>query len=200
LKRDIIEFIGNARRPKGERFRHQLYIFLVCLGISIFIWLLVRLSKDYIYTVSYQLNYNYIPDNLKLTGISDSIITLNIKVQGFDFFSEEYFRSKKRYLDINLRDARLHFTDNRQAGYIIATSISRQIATQTNFPLEIYSISPDTLYFTFEKKNIKRLPSIKINSIPPPRIIRKDDSLRLHLDSVANKQLKPEISRNKKGK
>jgi hypothetical protein len=197
LKPEFIEFIEKARRPKGVRFRHQSYIFLVCLGISIFIWLLVRLSKDYIYTVSYHLNYSYIPDNLKLTGVSDSIITLHIKVQGFDFFSEQYFRSRTRSLEINLQDARLHFTDNRQGGYIIANSISREIANQTNFPLEIYSITPDTIFFTFEKRSLKRLPSIRINSIFPAKSNRKGDTIHLHLDSVVNRQLKPEIKKNK---
>lgn len=198
MKPEFIEFIGNARRPKGERFRNQLYIFLVCLGISIFIWLLVRLSKDYIYTVSYHLNYTSAPDNLKLLSSSDSVITLNIKVQGFDFFTEQYFRSRKRYLDINLRDASLHFTDNRQSGFIIASSISREIANQNNFPLEIYSISPDTLFFSFEKRNVRRLQSIRINTLSPAKVEKKDDRIQMHLDSIANKQTNTEITKNKK--
>ena len=173
---------------------------MICLGISIFIWLLVRLSKDYIYTVSYQLNYIYTPANLRLISASDSIITLNIKVQGFDFFTEQYFRSKKRYLDINLQDARLYFTDNRQSGYIIASSISREIAAQNNFPLEIYSISPDTLFFSFEKRNLRRMTSIKINSIPVSRSLPRGDSARLHLDSVVNAPLKQEVTKSKKQK
>ena len=200
MKPEFIELIGNARRPKGARFRHQLYMFLVCLGISIFIWLLVRLSKDYIYTVSYHLNYTYVPENLRLINVSDSIVILNIRVQGFDFFTEQYFRSKKRYLDINLQCARLHFTDSHQGGYIIASSISREIASQTNFPLEIYSISPDTLYFAFEKRNSKRVPLAKVNSIPPPHLLKKGDSLRLHIDSVANKLPKREAIKTGKTK
>ena len=68
MKSDFLEFIGNARQRRSEKFRNQLYIFLVCLVLSVFIWALVRLSKDYYYSIEYSLNYTQIPGNLKLTG------------------------------------------------------------------------------------------------------------------------------------
>ena len=198
MKPDFIDFIENARKPKGEKFRRQLYIFLVCLAISIFIWVLVRLSKDYVYTVNYHLTYTHLPENLKLTGVSDSIVKLNIKVQGFDFFSEQYFRSRKRYFDVSLHDARLKYIDNHSTGYLLSSYISGEIAAQNNFPLEIYSISPDTLFFTFEKRNIKRLSAIRINSIPVGRINIRSDSAHIQPDTLPG--VKNEITKYKRGK
>jgi len=200
LKPEFIEFIENARRPKGERFRHQLYVFLVCLGISIFIWVLVRLSKDYIYSVSYHLTYTHIPENLRLTGISDSMVNLNIKVQGFDFFSEQYFRSRKRYLEVSLHDAHLKFMDDHLSGYLLTSYLSRDILSQNTFPLEIYSISPDTLFFTFEKRNLKKMPQIRTNSISAGRINTRTDTVHVRPDTNIIKQLRHETSKNKKEK
>ena len=190
IQRKILESIENARKPKGERFRHQLYVFVICLAISIFMWVLVRLGNDYIYTVNYHLKYSGVPDNFTLIGASDSIATVNIRVQGFDFFTERFFRSRKRYIDIDLRDSKLHFLDNYQTGYLLISSITDEITTQTNFPLEINSISPDTLFFAFERRNPKRISMSKQTLIPTGHLSGKADTFRMHIDSVINKPIK----------
>ena len=152
MKSEFIEFIGNARKPKGQRFRNQLYVFLACLGISIFIWSLVRLSRDYIYTVNYQVRYINIPQHLRLTGKSDTVVNLNIKVQGFDFFSEEYFKRKNQYFEISLKSVKLINRNEGLTGYLITAPIGRELAAQAGYLSEIYSVSPDTLFFAFERK------------------------------------------------
>ncbi len=161
MKPEFIDFIENARRPKGQRFRNQLYVFLVCLGISIFIWSLVRLSKDYIYTVNYHVRYINIPSNLRLIGTSDTIVRLNIKVQGFDFFSDQYFKRKNQLFDVSLKNVKIISRDTYLIGYLLTSHIGRDIANQSSYLLEIYSVSPDTLFFKFERKNLKTMPSIR---------------------------------------
>ena len=200
MRPEFIEFFENARRPKGDRFRHQLYIFLICLGISIFIWLLVRLSKDYIYTVSYHLSFTQVPESLRLVNASDSVVTLNIKVQGFDFFSEQFFRNRKRYLEVNLHDARLKYLDNHLSGYLLSSYISREVSAQNNFPLEIYSISPDTIFFIFERKGLKRMPIIRISPIPGNRVTLKTDTVHIRPDTIFSRQVRGDSPKNKKGK
>jgi hypothetical protein len=200
LKPEFIEFIENARKPKGLRFRNQLYVFLVCLGISIFIWSLVRLSKDYIYTVTYHVRFINIPSNLRLISKSDSIVKLNIKVQGFDFFSDQYFKRKNQLFDVSLQHVKLIKHDNNLTGYLLTSHIGKDIATQSNYPLEIYSFSPDTLYFTFEKRNLKTTQPNRINSIPVTQTRQFTDTSRIRIDSVHNGAFKSEIKKSKKNK
>jgi hypothetical protein len=200
LKPEFIDFIENARRPKGQRFRNQLYVFLVCLGISIFIWSLVRLSKDYIYTVNYHVRYINIPSTLRLIGKSDTIIRLNIKVQGFDFFSDQYFKRKNQLFDVSLKNVKLISRDAYPTGYLLTSHIGRDIANQSSYLLEIYSVSPDTLFFKFERKNLKTMSSIRVTAIPGTHAKHGNDTPRIPLDSVANKPFKSEIKQNIKNK
>lgn len=158
MKSDFLEFIGNARQRRSEKFRNQLYIFLVCLVLSVFIWTLVRLSRDYYYSVEYHLHYTQIPSNLRLTGSSDSTINLKIKIQGFEFFSEQFIRKQYREFEVSLRNVRLLFHGEHTRGYLLTNRIGREIIAQSNFPSEVFFVSPDTLFFEFEKPGIRKLP------------------------------------------
>jgi hypothetical protein len=200
LKPEFIDFIENARRPKGQRFRNQLYVFLVCLGISIFIWSLVRLSKDYIYTVNYHVRYINIPSNLKLISKSDSIVKLNIRVQGFDFFSDQYVKHKNQLFDISLLHVKIINRDNFPTGYLLTSPIGKDIAAQSNYQLEIYSVSPDTLFFKFERKNLKTMSPIRITTIPGTRAKQAIDTSRIRPERIVNKPFKSEIKQKKKNK
>lgn len=152
---DLIGFIGNARKRRSEKFRNHLSIFLVCLGISVFIWALVRLSKDYYYPVEYHLNYTQIPSHLRLTGASDSTITLKIRIQGFEYFSEHLFATRYRDYEASLRNVRLHYSQDDVTGYLLTARIGREIVSQTNFTGDVWFVSPDTLFFTFSRAGVR---------------------------------------------
>jgi hypothetical protein len=185
---EFIEFFGNPKKQRGQRFRNQFYIFLACLAISIFIWTLVRLSKDYIYAVTYEVSYTNIPQNLKLIGKSDTIVKLNIKVQGFDFFSEEYFKHKHQLFDISLKNVKLISRDQQLTGYLLTTHIARELANQTGYLSEIYSVTPDTLFFIFERKNLKNITPMKPAS---PQLLRiKSNGDTLHDTLIGHKAKK----------
>jgi len=159
MKSDFLEFIGNAGQRRSEKFRNQLYVFLVCLVLSIFIWALVRLSKDYYYSIEYHLNYTQLPANLRMVNHSDSTMTLRIKIQGFEFFSEQFIVKQYREYDVSLRNVRLHRLGEHTLGYLLTSKIGKEIISQTNFPSEVYFVSPDTLFFEFEKQSLRRTSS-----------------------------------------
>jgi hypothetical protein len=156
MKSDFFEFIGNARQRRSEKFRNQLYIFLICLVLSIFIWTLVRLSKDYYYSIEYHLIYSQVPSHLKLAGTTDSTLNLRIKIQGFEFFSEQFILKQYREYDVSLRNVRLRYQGEHISGYLLTNRIGKEIISQTNFPNEVYFVSPDTLFFEFERKAAKK--------------------------------------------
>ena len=156
MKSDFLEFIGNARQRRNEKFRHQLYIFLVCLVLSIFIWALVRLSRDYYYSIEYHLKYTQVPANLHIIDSSDSIINLRIKIQGFEFFSEQFILKQYREYEVSLRNIKLRYLGEHILGYMLTNRIGKEIISQTNFPSEVYFVSPDTIFFEFEKQNNRK--------------------------------------------
>jgi hypothetical protein len=188
MKSDFLEFIGNARQRRNEKFRHQLSIFIICLVLSVFIWALVRLSKDYYYSIEYRLNYTRIPGNLKLSGYSDSTLNLRIKIQGFEFFSEQFLIKQNRDFDVSLRNVRLLYRDEQIMGYLLTNRIGKEIIAQANFPSEVYFVSPDTLFFEFEKQVIRRIPAhtpsdfIRMQVSGKDTVLHMTDSLMKHVD------------------
>ncbi|MGA2823766.1 MAG: hypothetical protein ABSE72_09610, partial [Bacteroidales bacterium] len=119
-------------------------MFLICLIISIFLWILVHLSKEYFYTAEYRLNYTQIPWNMKMVSCSDSMLILTIRLQGYEFFSEQFFRRRKRECDVSLRGMKVKIGEDQVNGYLLTRGIARNIAEQTTYPLEIFSTTPDT--------------------------------------------------------
>ena len=194
LEPEFIDFIRNARKKRVEKFRNQLSVFLVCLIISIFLWILVHLSKEYFYTTEYRLNYKHVPWNMKMVSCSDSILTLTIRLQGYEFFSEQFFRRRKRECDVSLRSLKMKINEEKVNGYLLTRGIAKTIAEQTSYPLEIFSTAPDTIFFNFEKKPVKRM--LPARMVTMPVIHPKSDSAGKHPDSIHGNVFKSEINKN----
>ncbi len=188
MKSDFLEFIGNARQRRSEKFRNQLPVFIVCLVLSVLIWALVRLSKEYYYSVEYRLNYTHIPGNFTLAGYSDSTLNLRIKLQGFEFLSEQFILKQDREFEVSLQNVRLHYGGDQITGYLLTNRIGKEIVAQTNFPSEVYFVSPDTLFFRFERQGIKRIPArtsasfIRMQVAGRDTVLHLTDSLMKHVD------------------
>ncbi|MEI6434253.1 MAG: hypothetical protein WCP32_05360 [Bacteroidota bacterium] len=187
MKSDFLEFIGNARQRRSEKFRVQLSVFFVCLAISIFLWILVRLSKDYYYSVEYHLNYTNLPGNLRIINASDSLLTLKIKLQGFEFFSEQFLIKQDRQFDVSLKNVRIHYSGEGTTGYLLTNRIGREIISQSSFPNDVFFVSPDTLFFEFEKQSIKRIQSQATPGYIKIQIAGKDTLL--HVTDSSGKRL-----------
>jgi len=172
LKSGFIDLIGKARKNRGEKFRHQLYIFAVCLVISVFIWSLVRLSRDYFYTVNYRIHYANLPTNLRMTAYSDSMLTVSIRIQGFDYFTEEFIHSRNPKYTVSLRKIKVHNEDGKITGYLPTEDIGKEIKSQMNFQTEVYMVFPDTLFFDLERtvpKKIQRVAARPASLATPVR-------------------------------
>lgn len=178
MKSGFVDLIGNARKNRGEKSRHHLYIFAVCFLISVFIWSLVRLSRDYFYTVNYRIHYAHLPSNLRMTGYSDSILTVRIKIQGFDYFTEEFIHARNSKYTVSLRKIRIHSDNGEISGYLPTSDIGKEIRDQMNFQTEVYMVLPDTLYFDLERVVPKKIQHIAPR--PAATISGKRDSIHLN--------------------
>jgi hypothetical protein len=162
------------------------------------LWVLVHLSKEYFYTAEYRLNYTQAPWNMRMVSCSDSTLNLTIRIQGYEFFSEQFFRRIKRECDVSLRGLKMKIGDDQVNGYLLTRNIAKNIAEQTSYPLEIFSTSPDTIFFTFEKKSIKKITPLKQKALT---IIRTGiDSASNHPDSIRGNVFRSSINRKSNNK
>ena len=178
MKSGFIDLIGKARKNRGEKFRHQLYIVAVCLVISVFIWLLVRLSREYYYIINYRIQYANLPSNLRMKSFSDSILTISLKLQGFDYFTEEFIHPKNPKYIVSLRKIKVHTEDGQISGYLPTVEIGRDIRDRMNLQSEVYMVFPDTLYFDLERNIPYKIQ--KIPARPSAVVTHKHDSLHLN--------------------
>jgi hypothetical protein len=200
LRPEILDLIQNARKRKVEKFRTQLFTFAVCLFFAILFWFSVRLSREYYYTLDYRLNYTHIPENYRLTGYSDSTLTLKMRVQGFEFLSERYFTNQVKVIDISLKGIRMIPEGQHLSSYILTQKISKDIVFQANMMHDVYAISPDTLYFDFERVPLKKIGLSGEAGDSIRKHIQLYDTLVFEHDSIMKKRLKLELERIAKDK
>ena len=139
----------TARERKKLKFSYKLYVFLVCLAISIFLWALVRLSKEYYYTIDYRLTYTGTPSMLRLTSVSDTVIRLKLKAQGYDLFMERVFIGKENTYEVDLHQVKLKPSAGGYSGFLLTPSLGYDIVSQTGYPHSFVSTTPDTIHFEF---------------------------------------------------
>ena len=156
MKRDIRGLIETARKRRDQKFSIQVYVFLVCLVISVFVWVLVRLSQEYSYTVSYRLRYTGTPSLLRLSEVSDTTLTLTLRAQGYDLFMEQVLTGSDNIYEVSLRQLKLKSSGSGYRGYLLTHSLGYDIVSQTGYPHSYLSTYPDTIFFEFERKGSRR--------------------------------------------
>lgn len=156
MKNELRGLFRNARETRKLTLSLRLYVFLVCLAISVFLWILVRLSKEHLYTVEYRLNFSGYPSSLRMTGASDSVLILKLKAQGYDLFMERVLTGGDKTYDVSLQQLKLKHSDDRYTGFLLTPSLGYEIISQTGYPHSYLSTSPDTLFFEFQRKGSGR--------------------------------------------
>jgi hypothetical protein len=117
---------------------------------------------------------------------SDSTINLRIKIQGFEFFSEQFIIKQYREVEVSLRNVRLRYLGDHTVGYILTNRIGKEVISQNNFPSDVYFVSPDTLFFEFEKQTSKKTP-VRIDTDAIRLEVNGKDTIIQSSDSIAKK-------------
>jgi hypothetical protein len=146
---------GTGR--KERRSHHRLFVFLVCLGISILMWLFIELMKDYTDEIRYNITFSNVPGDLILTNSGDSIISIGMNAQGFELLVAKYAQ-KRRTLNIDLSTLKIRPTGDGFSAYLPSARVIEQLGTQIRFEKEITNIKPDTLFFRFSAIVRKQVP------------------------------------------
>ena len=128
-----------------------------------------------------------------MVSSSDSILILTIRLQGYEFFSEQFFRRKKRECNVSLQGMKMKIGESQVNGYLLTRDIARNIAEQTTYPLEIFSTAPDTVFFTFDKRALKRMPVSRPTTLTA---IHPADSVLNPPDSIRGKAYRQDIKQN----
>lgn len=132
-------------------------VFLICLGISAFFWLLIKLSAEYEVKIEIPIKYTDFPSGQTLINKPDSSIHIKIRDNGFDLLGTRLFSFRNEMI-ISIVDMKtLNKNAIKNKSYILTKNLYKRIDEKFKSALQISITEPDSLVLVFEKQSSKKL-------------------------------------------
>ncbi len=159
-------------------------MFSVFLLISVFIWFLNALSKNYTSVIEYPLTYSDFPEGRVLVGELPEHLELRINAHGWVILRYRAFR-KPVPISFQLSAFSLNKpgADSSRA-YLLTRYLKDQVSRQLPPELQLLEIKPDTLHFQFARqvtRMVRILPDFRYQL---DKQFTLKDGVRLDPDSV----------------
>lgn len=158
-------FLYVKRKVRNFSY-HKAIVFLVCLALSSFLWLLSSLEKRYTSRISVPVQYVEFPKDKQFTGTLPPKFDLIVDAYGYTLLS---YKLRLIFSPIVLNVSELVDNSYERWGrnnYIISiVNHKEEIEKQISNEIRILSIKPDSLKFNFTKiisKNVKVKPNLKL--------------------------------------
>lgn len=138
----IIKLSGAERRKAS--------IFMVCLFSAVFAWLFFALSSKTLKDYKRVLVFKNLPLNKAFYPLQSDTVTIEVETTGWQAVFSGWSGSKKPlYVDLGLLGNK---------NYLVFSQNIPKLNKLNNTSKKIISIKPDTLFFDFTKRTVKRLP------------------------------------------
>jgi YbbR domain-containing protein len=159
-------FLYVKRRIKNFSYRKAL-VFLVCLALATFLWLLNSLEKHYTGRISIPIRYVDFPKDRQISGSLPRNFDLVVDAYGYTLLSYKLLLPFSP-IQINVSELIENVWEmSPKDKYTISTrNHLAEIEKQISSEIRILSIKPDSLVFNFSKiisRKIKVRPDIKLN-------------------------------------
>lgn len=130
--------------------RKRLGTLIACLICAIGAWLFMALNGKYKYVAKTELLYKDEPQNRAFKPLQPDMVNLQVEGTGWQLLFSR-LRVKPQSITVSLEKL-----NNRS--YILFSDQLEQINKQLETSQRVISVKPDTLYFDFSKRTIKRIP------------------------------------------
>ncbi len=119
--------------------------FIVCLLISIALWFMITLSKEYKVTYEYKLVCDNLPEGRKSVTASDSVLLLTFNQKGLRYLTKP-FTLKEKVVTVSVSD--LVKPKNKVTVYSFSDKEMCDFLVEHNFGPELVAVSsPEVLTF-----------------------------------------------------
>jgi hypothetical protein len=180
------DFDGTSRKISQSGLntsKNRLIVFIICLGISVFIWFLIVLSKESFTTIDYPVIFENNPGNYVLSGRQDSILSFTISSGGVALLTMKYMSSRVP-IKIDLTNVKVKKDGDYFRASIPASDYAGNIIKRLNLSEEHVSVSPEFINLRFEAmtgRKVKIIPKLRLGF---EKQFRLTDSLKTVPDSV----------------
>lgn len=156
--------------------RRKLSIFFTCLLLAIAAWLFFALSKKYEYTVKSTVNFVNPPLNKAFNSLQSDTVTLTINGTGWQLLFTK-LRLYPSAIKVNLKNLALR-------NYVTFSDQIKTINKLYSKEQQIISIQPDTLYFDFTERKVKKVPIQLISDLSFVKQYGQSDAIKIKPDYV----------------
>jgi YbbR domain-containing protein len=130
--------------------RRRLSVFVTCLVLAVIAWVFSTLSNPYYFVMKEVMNFKNAPQKRAFHALQSDTIDVTVQGTGWQMlFSKINLQGKGITVDLASLDTKNFIVLNSQLGRINASH---------ELDHEIISFDPDTLYFDFTNRVVKRVP------------------------------------------
>lgn len=130
--------------------RRRLSVFFTCLAVAVVAWIFTTLSDPIPYTIREVLIFKNAPQKRAFHSLQPDTVDVTIKGTGWQMLFSKINNDSKP-LTVDLRTLENH-------NYVVLSSQLKQINAGKEGVSQILSIDPDTLYFDFSNRLVKKVP------------------------------------------
>jgi YbbR domain-containing protein len=149
-------------KKSNLKTRSSILFFLLCVAFSFFLWLLIKLTDNYKTIIHFPVKFINLPENKIYTNILPAHISVEIEAKGYSLLQQR-FNSKNDTIFIDYNKEQGLFPNSNHVYFISLANRKDELRNQLKDVGTIYSISPDTVYFNFTEKEVKKL-KVKLNA------------------------------------
>lgn len=137
--------------------RTNIYVFIICLLISLFLWSFIKISEETTITVESPIKYKGVPEDKIFSEEAPKKLSFKIKTKGFSL-SLLGFKHKRKPIEFNL--ANLKYKEEKNIYYckIIPLHYSNLLSGILLPSEQVISTDPDTIFISLERKISKKVP------------------------------------------
>jgi YbbR domain-containing protein len=129
--------------------RRRVSVFFTCLVLSAVAWLFTNLSNPYSFTVQRILNYKNIPAKKAFHSRQSDTVEVTVSGTGWQMMFSK-MNDENRVINVDLSSL------SRGSTVSLSSQITQIAVNNVNHP--VISFNPDTLYFNFLSRSVRRVP------------------------------------------
>ena len=134
-------------------YSKQIFVFLFFVLAASVGWLMNKLSADYLRTVPYRIEFYNSKDLRHIFEVETDVIA-QINMNGF--LATRYNFAEQNIIRIDLSDK--YFSPTKK--FVLASDIFQKVSEQLGDGKKLAGLTPDTIFFTYNELQSKRLPVI----------------------------------------
>ena len=149
--------------------RRRISVFLTCLVLAVCAWLVVAFSSTYSYTAKKVIRYKNVPLKRSFHSLQSDTIEAVVKGTGWQMLFARV-NEKSSPITVDLQSLEEH-------PYVTLSSQLQSINAEIPRDNPIIAFNPDTLYFDFSNRSIRRIPVKLLSSINYQKQFSQSDNV-----------------------